>query len=140
MSSENEITNECPICFYNIEGNDYINTECCSNKIHIRCLIEWYIINNNKTLCFICNQNNPFIQDLATHGVAFNDNSRQTIQNDNSIIDIESNSIYHNESPRRIRFLSFRKNIVFFIIPLTVSICTCIVFISCVVILFVYYL
>ena len=165
MSSGNEIDNECPVCFYNIESNDYIETECCSNKIHIHCLIDWYILNDNNTLCFICNQSNPFIQDLSTYGVVFNENSRRTIRNNqinptnnlnlqnppntpnqttsnNSVIDIEFNDlelnyIRRNNSSRRL--IAIRNQIVFNIVPFTITAISCMVFLSCLIVLSIYY-
>ena len=57
---------ECPICFENIEDNDGILImECCYNKIHLRCLVNWYTNNPNNLVCIMCNQNNSFCDNLV---------------------------------------------------------------------------
>lgn len=52
---------ECPICLDPIILDDSILTlNCCKNKVHLKCICEWYHNNTSKVRCFICNQTNPF--------------------------------------------------------------------------------
>ena len=51
---------ECPICLDNINSNEpMLILACCKNKVHLKCLCDWYNNRENIT-CFICNQVNPF--------------------------------------------------------------------------------
>lgn len=149
-----EIETECPICFYNIDNNAFIKTECCNQKIHIHCLIDWYLLNPKNCLCFICNQINPFINDLVNFGVIINNNENSeqivnTIINnninnynddnidniDNNIINIEIHQIPPSTNPIRCKFNICAHFYTFIFFVLGVGI-----FISCSVVLLVYYL
>jgi len=52
---------ECPICLDSISHEDPILIlACCKNKVHIKCLCDWYNADRENITCFICNQSNPF--------------------------------------------------------------------------------
>lgn len=56
---------ECPICLEQIITTDSILIlACCKNKVHLKCLCDWYNDDRINTNCFICNQSNPFGDDL----------------------------------------------------------------------------
>ena len=79
------IDKECPICFDDIDQNSgFIIMDCCNKKIHIKCLIDWYINNPEKNLCFICNQRNNFCSEFVNN----NNNNIETI------IEIPNNTTY----------------------------------------------
>ncbi len=83
---------ECIICFENINSDDaLLILECCKQKVHIQCIIDWYLSNPNNKTCFICNQTNKFCEDL-TYDTSENttDNNSTTIQIDNRIYDVET--------------------------------------------------
>ena len=55
---------ECPICLDHINSDQPILIlACCKNKVHLKCLCDWYNSRENIT-CFICNQINPFGDDI----------------------------------------------------------------------------
>ena len=52
---------ECPICLEQIMNHDpVLILECCKNKVHLKCLCDWYNNVRQNITCFICNQVNPF--------------------------------------------------------------------------------
>jgi len=52
---------ECPICLDPIILEDPLLTlNCCKNKVHLKCVCEWYHNNLSNIKCFMCNQTNPF--------------------------------------------------------------------------------
>lgn len=68
MNTIIDITNnECYICLETIHlhENDFLEMTCCKNKVHLKCLNEWYNKTNSST-CFICNQTNPLCKELTT--------------------------------------------------------------------------
>lgn len=56
---------ECPICLNEINNNEaIIIPECCNNSVHLKCIMDWYKINNKSNVCFICQQVNKFSKDI----------------------------------------------------------------------------
>jgi hypothetical protein len=74
MATNNQIINECYICLdtINLNENDFLELNCCKNKVHLKCLIQWYNKNNTSN-CFICNQTNDFCKSLLHNSTSLND-------------------------------------------------------------------
>ena len=59
---------ECPICLEQITATDPILIlACCKNKVHLKCLCDWYNDDRVNINCFICNQSNPFGDDILQY-------------------------------------------------------------------------
>ena len=84
---------ECLICLEILNDNSnnpiYI-LECCNNSVHLRCLYKWYMVNNKKT-CFLCNQSNPFCNDISNQRFAevYNELSSDSLSNSDSHLIIQ---------------------------------------------------
>lgn len=87
---------ECIICLTDISGSNYIQLECCKEKLHIECLHEWIKTNHKKNsdikLCIYCKSNNNLINDIVNE---INYNNQQHYCNEENT-DIESNDNREN--------------------------------------------
>lgn len=67
---------ECPICLNNINELDgYLLLTCCDNKVHIRCLDNWY--NNNgkkKKICFLCQKESKDLESIIVNSPVITQN------------------------------------------------------------------
>ena len=45
--------------------DNFLILECCNNKVHLQCLVNWYSSNLEKRFCFYCNQSNTFCKNLV---------------------------------------------------------------------------
>lgn len=93
-------TDECLICLEILNDNSnnpiYI-LECCNNSVHLRCLYKWYMVNNKKT-CFLCNQSNPFCNDISNQRFTEVYNELSSERSSNSLSDGLRNSLSNNDS------------------------------------------
>lgn len=87
---------ECIICLTDISGSNYIQLECCKEKLHIECLHEWIKTNHKKNsdikLCIYCKSNNNLINDIVNE---INYNNQEYHCNEENT-DIESNDNREN--------------------------------------------
>lgn len=80
---------ECPICLLYITDNQAFYTmTCCKKSIHLPCVYQWYQLHPNNNYCFMCNQQNNFIEQINSYQ-ELNDNSYISIH-----IDPSNNSSY----------------------------------------------
>ena len=99
--TQNNIDNECPICLEEIEiDSGLIIMECCNKKLHLTCLINWYISNPTKQNCFICNQSNKFCNDLVRFGINQENNTQREYVVE--IINPQNNIVVGNNNQTRI--------------------------------------
>ena len=117
--------NECPICLDIITPESgYIILECCNQKMHIQCLVNWYISNPSKKNCFICNQSNKFCKDLDHFEITQNNfnhhiipinniSQNNNIQNNHNNDNNENNNIiiHNNPIPYRNRINIYSQNL-----------------------------
>lgn len=83
---------ECIICLTDITGSNYIELECCKEKLHIECLHEWIKTNHKKNsdikLCIYCKSDNNLINNIVNE---INFNNQEHYCNEENT-DIESNT------------------------------------------------
>jgi len=91
---------ECLICLEILNDNSnnpiYI-LECCNNSVHLRCLYKWYMVNNKKT-CFLCNQSNPFCNDISNQRFAEVYNELSSERSSDSLSDGLRNNLSNSDS------------------------------------------
>ena len=101
---------ECPICPNNIYDTDdsYYIMECCKNKVHLKCLTEWYKSHQKLKTCFICNQYNSFSENFVMSYISQNSNIQEN--NITASIQTVNNVIQENNYQNGNSKLSFIKN------------------------------